>query len=76
MRMVANRSSSLQLNHVFLSPCYAFEQVFTPWGMLSGALFVLSTGCTFFAIDILGISFSSAIWSGTAIIASFTWGIR
>lgn len=51
-------------------------QVITPWGMLSGILFVASTGCTFFAIDKLGISVASAMWSGTAIIASFTWGIR
>jgi multidrug transporter EmrE-like cation transporter len=51
-------------------------QVFTPWGMLSGALFVSSTGCTFFAIDLLGVSVASAIWCGTAMLASYIWGLR
>jgi glucose uptake protein GlcU len=57
-------------------PLLAVDQVFTPWGMLSGALFVSSTGCTFFAIDLLGVSVASAIWCGTAMLASYIWGLR
>jgi hypothetical protein len=54
----------------------ATVQVLTPWGMLSGVLFVSSTGCTFFAIDLLGVSVASAIWCGTAMLAAFIWGLR
>lgn len=50
--------------------------MFTPWGMLSGAFFVASTGCTFVAIDLLGISVASAVWCGTAMLSSSIWGLR
>ena len=32
--------------------------------------------CSFFAIENIGLSLASALWSGVAILASFTWGLR
>lgn len=51
-------------------------QVFTPWGLLAGLLFVLSTAHAFFAISKLGLSSASGIWCGTAVVVSFTFGVR
>ena len=51
-------------------------QVFTAWGLLSGLLFVLSMANTFLAIERLGLGSATGIWSGTAIIVSFTWGVK
>eukprot|EP00884_Botryococcus_braunii_P004675 jgi/Botrbrau1/14208/Bobra.0291s0013.1 len=51
-------------------------RVFTPWGLLSGLLFVLSTANAFFAISKMGLSSASGIWCGTAVVVSFTFGVR
>lgn len=41
-------------------------QVFTPFGILSGAFFVASMANTIFAIKYLGLSTAAGLWSGTA----------
>ena len=51
------------------------RQVFTAWGLLSGALFVSSAANTFIAIKHLGLSVASGIWCGTAILVSFFYGV-
>jgi len=53
-----------------------YWQVFTPWGLLSGLFFVLSMAITFLAIARLGLGSATGIWSGTAIVVSFTWGVK
>jgi len=54
----------------------ATPRVFTPWGLLSGLFFVLSMAITFLAIARLGLGSATGIWSGTAIVVSFTWGVK
>jgi glucose uptake protein GlcU len=54
----------------------ATPRVFTPWGLLSGLFFVLSMAGTFLAIARLGLGSATGIWSGTAIVVSFTWGVK
>eukprot|EP00891_Asterochloris_glomerata_P007625 jgi/Astpho2/7625/Aster-x0777 len=53
-----------------------YPMVFDKWGLLSGVLFVLSTACTFFAINRLGLATAAATWCGTAIVVSFTFGLK
>lgn len=48
---------------------------FTPWGIVSGLLFVLSTANTFFAIQYTGLAIASATWCGTAVLVSFGFGL-
>jgi hypothetical protein len=50
-------------------------QVFTAWGLLSGALFVAATANTFIAIHYLGLSVASGLWCGTAVLTSFAYGV-
>ena len=56
------------------APLRAF-QGFTPWGLLSGVLFVTATAFTFYAIRLLGLSVASGVWCGTAILCSFGYGV-
>lgn len=54
----------------------ATPRVYTSWGLLSGLFFVLSMANTFLAIARLGLGSATGIWSGTAIVVSFTWGVK
>lgn len=54
----------------------AKPRVFEPWALLSGLFFVLSMASTFLAIARLGLGSAAGIWSGTAIVVSFTWGVK
>lgn len=49
-------------------------QELTPWGVLSGALLMISTASTFIAIDRIGLSISTGLLSGTSVIVSFSFG--
>lgn len=69
------------LYHQFKCSSRAFEQalcaqVFTPYGLISGAFFVLSMACTLFAIQRLGLSSAAGIWCGTASVVSFTFAVK
>lgn len=46
----------------------------TAWGILSGALLMISTASTFQAIDRIGLSMSTGLLSGTSVIVSFSFG--
>ena len=50
------------------------HQELTPWGILSGALLMVSTASTFTAIDRIGLSMSTGLLSGTSVIVSFSFG--
>lgn len=50
------------------------NQELTPWGILSGALLMVSTASTFTAIDRIGLSLSTGLLSGTSVIVSFSFG--
>ena len=45
-------------------------------GVTAIAINFESLQCSFFAIKKIGLSLASALWSGVAILASFTWGLR
>lgn len=50
-------------------------QAFTPWGLLSGALFVLSLSNSFLAIQLLdSVAIATGIWCGVAMVVSFIFG--
>ena len=59
---------------MLMSLCPAVIQELTPWGVLSGALLMVSTASTFTAIDRLGLSMSTGLLSGTSVIVSFSFG--
>jgi len=48
--------------------------VFTPWGILSAAIWVFSSILSIFAINNAGLAVSQGLWSGATIIVSFLWG--
>eukprot|EP00191_Tetraselmis_sp_GSL018_P002240 CAMPEP_0177597812 /NCGR_PEP_ID=MMETSP0419_2-20121207/11935_1 /TAXON_ID=582737 /ORGANISM="Tetraselmis sp., Strain GSL018" /LENGTH=324 /DNA_ID=CAMNT_0019090055 /DNA_START=269 /DNA_END=1240 /DNA_ORIENTATION=+ len=50
-------------------------RVFEPLGLLSGLLYVIATANSFAAIASVGLSVGSGIWSGTAVIVSFSYGL-
>eukprot|EP01012_Entosiphon_sulcatum_P005390 TRINITY_DN12387_c0_g1_i1.p1 TRINITY_DN12387_c0_g1~~TRINITY_DN12387_c0_g1_i1.p1 ORF type:complete len:344 (+),score=41.83 TRINITY_DN12387_c0_g1_i1:56-1087(+) len=66
-----------------IAPMYHFnpsfsgspDYEFTYYGMLAGLLFILAIAFTFIAIPLVGISVSQGVWGGTAIVASFLWGV-
>ncbi|KAK9908027.1 hypothetical protein WJX75_001764 [Coccomyxa subellipsoidea] len=57
-------------------PFLFLHQVFTPLGLLSGVFFVISMACTIFAIQFLGLSSAAGLWCGTAVVVSFTFGVK
>jgi multidrug transporter EmrE-like cation transporter len=46
----------------------------TAWGILSAALWMISSLLSIFAIQNVGLAVSQGIWSGFTIIVSFLWG--
>ncbi|CAL8469312.1 g8853 [Coccomyxa elongata] len=57
-------------------PFLFLHPVFAPLGILSGVFFVLSMASTIFAIQFLGLSTAAGLWSGTAVVVSFTFGVK
>lgn len=53
------------------APCSL--QVFSPWGVLSGLLFILSAGNAVLAIQQVGLAVASGVWCGVAVLTSFAW---
>uniref|UniRef100_A0A1D2A4K7 Uncharacterized protein n=1 Tax=Auxenochlorella protothecoides TaxID=3075 RepID=A0A1D2A4K7_AUXPR len=51
------------------------HRTFTPWGLLSGAMFMASNVATFPAIRSLGLAAACAVWSATAVLASLAWAL-
>lgn len=51
----------------------AFE--FSALGMFAGLLLVLSLAASFKAVECIGLALGQGIWSGIAILVSFTWGV-
>lgn len=49
--------------------------MFSFYGLLSGALFVTSTGCAVSAISLIGLAVASGVWCGTAVLSGFLWGV-
>lgn len=49
--------------------------VFSPWGLVSGALFTASCACAMAAISTLGLAVASGVWCGTAVLVSFAFGV-
>ena len=48
---------------------------FTPWGILSGIMWVTGGVCGIFGIRNAGLAISVATWSSIAVLISFCWGI-
>uniref|UniRef100_A0A6B2L9X7 EamA domain-containing protein n=1 Tax=Arcella intermedia TaxID=1963864 RepID=A0A6B2L9X7_9EUKA len=48
--------------------------VLSPWGILSGALWVTASILSIFAIKNAGLAVSQGVWSGFTMIVSFFWG--
>lgn len=51
------------------------RQVFTWYGVLSGALFVASSAHAVTAISLVGLAAATGVWCGTAVLVSFAWGV-
>lgn len=49
--------------------------MFTAWGLLAGALFVLSASNAVTAISLIGLAAATGVWCGVAVLASFCWGV-
>ncbi len=45
-------------------------------GVISGVLFAASTRAAFIAVSQLGVGVATALWGGTAVLASMIWDIR
>jgi len=45
------------------------------WGALSGGLFVVAVSFSFVSVQLLGLATAQGIWSGAAVLVSFTWGV-
>lgn len=58
-----------------LSPFSPPPQVFSWWGLLSGALFVGSAANAVTAIALIGVSAATGVWCGVAVVVSFAWGV-
>jgi len=48
---------------------------FTPWGILSGVLWVTGGACGIFGIRNAGLAISVGTWSSITVLVSFSWGI-
>jgi len=48
--------------------------VFTPWGILSAALWITSSLLSIVGINNIGLALAQGIWSGSTILVSFLWG--
>jgi glucose uptake protein GlcU len=53
----------------------ATRQVFSAWGLLGGALFVISTANAVTAVSLIGVSAATGVWCGVAVLCSFAWGV-
>ncbi|KAL4458531.1 hypothetical protein ABPG75_013396 [Micractinium tetrahymenae] len=51
------------------------NRVLTWWGVLSGVLFVASSGHAVTAISLVGLAAATGVWCGTAVLVSFAWGV-
>jgi multidrug transporter EmrE-like cation transporter len=49
--------------------------VFTWWGLVSGAVFVVSSSFSVTAIGLIGMSAATGVWCGVAVLCSFSWGV-
>lgn len=65
-------SISLILNSLFLGK---ESLVFTPWGIVSGLLWVPGGICGIFGVRNAGLAISQGIWSSIVVFVSFIWGI-
>ena len=45
------------------------------WGVLAGGLFVCAVAFSFVAVQLVGLSIAQGIWSGSAVLVSFVWGV-
>lgn len=45
------------------------------WGMLAGGLFVCAVAFSFVSVQLVGLSIGQGIWSGSAVVVSFLWGV-
>jgi glucose uptake protein GlcU len=45
------------------------------WGILAGGLFVVAVAFSFVAVQLVGLSVAQGIWSGSAVLVSFAWGV-
>jgi hypothetical protein len=51
------------------------EFQFTPWGVVSGLLWVTGGACGIFGIRNAGLAISVGTWSSITVLVSFSWGI-
>lgn len=51
------------------------EFKFTPWGIVSGLLWVIGGSCGIFGIRNAGLAISVGTWSSITVLVSFAWGI-
>jgi CEO family (DUF1632). len=51
------------------------EFKFTPWGIVSGMLWVTGGACGIFGIRNAGLAISVGTWSSITVLVSFSWGI-
>ncbi|KAL4859306.1 hypothetical protein ACK3TF_001045 [Chlorella vulgaris] len=51
------------------------SRVFSAWGLLGGALFVISTANAVTAVSLIGVSAATGVWCGVAVLCSFAWGV-
>lgn len=59
---------------LIIPPIFGAKFGFSLLGLLSGALFALSTGNAYLAIGYLGVSVAQGIWCGVSIIVAFLFG--
>ena len=48
---------------------------FSGLGFLAGIIFVCAVALSFSAVELIGIALAQALWSGTAIVISYLWGV-
>ncbi len=58
-----------------LVPPISEQYHFSPWGLLSGLLWVIGGICGIFGIRNSGLAISVGTWSAITVLISFTWGI-